>query len=122
MRKSIIAFLLFCITDIGYSQSFVSDSAVYLLHKWQQPIGREKYIAIKTNGTITYTVDFKYIDRGSPVQLKDSMVFTTAMNPLYYRIKGGTSRFSKVDDSVVFHDPKKFQFPMGIRRQLPKCC
>ena len=112
MRKSLTAFLLFCIINVGYSQSFISDSAVYLLHKWQQPIGREKYIAVKTDRAITYTVDFKYIDRGSPVQLKDSMVFTTGMNPLYYRIKGGTSRFSKVNDSVIFHEPKKFQFPI----------
>jgi Amidohydrolase family len=112
MRKSLTAFLFLYIINSGYSQSAISDSAVYLLHKWQQPIGREKYIAVKKGGTITYTVDFKYIDRGSPVQLKDSMVFTTAMDPLYYRIKGGTSRFSKVNDSVFFQDPKKFQFPI----------
>jgi imidazolonepropionase-like amidohydrolase len=112
MRKSVDFFLFFFFVGSGYAQSIPSDSAVYLLHKWQQPIGREKYIAVKKNGTITYTVDFKYIDRGSPVQLKDSMVFTTAMDPVYYRIRGGTSRFSKVNDSVAFHDPKKFQFPV----------
>ncbi len=112
MRKSLTAFLLFHFIYSGYSQSITSDSAVYLLHKWQQPIGREKYLAVTKNGTITYTVDFKYIDRGSPVQLKDSLVFTTNMDPVYYRIIGGTSRFSKVNDSVVFHDPKKFQFPI----------
>ncbi len=112
MRKSLTAFLFFHFINSGYSQSIISDSAVYLLHKWQQPIGREKYLAVTKNGTITYTVDFKYIDRGSPVQLKDSLVFTTNMDPVYYRIIGGTSRFSKVNDSVVFHDPKKFQFPI----------
>jgi imidazolonepropionase-like amidohydrolase len=112
MRKSIDFFLFFFFVGSGYAQSISSDSAVYLLHKWQQPIGREKYIAVKKNETITYTVDFKYIDRGSPVQLKDSMVFTAAMDPVYYRIRGGTSRFSRVNDSVAFHDPKKFQFPV----------
>jgi hypothetical protein len=112
MRKSLTAVLLFCFISSGFSQSATTDSAVYLLHKWQQPIGREKYQALKKGGKITYIVDFKYIDRGSPVQLKDSLVFTTAMDPIYYRIRGGTSRFSKVNDSVVFHDPKKFQFPI----------
>jgi predicted amidohydrolase len=112
MRKFIIAFLLLCSTGAGFSQSAYSDSAVYLLHKWQQPIGREKYRVIKKDGTVTCMVDFKYVDRGSPVQLKDSLVFTKAMNPLYYKIVGGTSRFSRVNDSVVFHDTKKFQFPV----------
>ena len=98
MRKSLSPFLLLCFINSAHSQSIITDSAVYLLHKWQQPIGREKYITVKKGGTITYTVDFKYIDRGSPVQLKDSMVFTSALNPLYYRINGGTSRFSKVND------------------------
>src|SRR5580698_8943814 len=109
MRKLLIGLSLLFYGSESYTQSGIPDSAFFLLHKWQQPIGREKYILVKQGGTITYHVEFKYIDRGSPVQLNDSMVFTSAMDPVYYRIRGGTSRFSKVDDSVVFQGPKKFQ-------------
>ena len=72
MRRLLTVFLSLNFISSGYSQSVTSETAVYLLHKLQRPIGQEKYIAVKKDGTITYIVDFKYIDRGSPVQLKDS--------------------------------------------------
>jgi Amidohydrolase family len=113
MRKSLAVFLFLLFTGTGYTQSIPIDSAVYLLHKWEQPIGQEKYKVYENNRVQIYTVDFKYIDRGSPVQLKDSLVFTTAMEPLYYRIKGGTSRFSSVNDSVSFQNQHRFSFPIA---------
>jgi Amidohydrolase family len=108
MRKSLPAFLFLFFISTGFSQSLPIDSGVYLLHKWEQPIGQEKYKVFKKEGMIIYAVDFKYIDRGSAVQLKDSLVFTAAQEPLSLRIKGGTSRFSSVNDSVVFQDQHAF--------------
>jgi imidazolonepropionase-like amidohydrolase len=113
MRKLLTIFLFLFFIRTASSQSMPVDSAVYLLHKWEQPIGQEKYKVFKKNGITIYMVDFKYIDRGSPVHLKDSLVFTTAMEPLLYRIKGGTSRFSTVSDSVDFHNQRAFSFPIA---------
>jgi imidazolonepropionase-like amidohydrolase len=64
----------------------------------------KKNIPITSNaGIINYDVDFKYVDRGSPVTLTSTIQLTKDLEPLYLRIKGGTSRFSAVNDSVVIN-------------------
>ena len=45
-----------------------------------------------------------YIDRGDPVTLKATLQFDAAMEPVFFRIDGGTSRFSSVNDSVVIRN------------------
>ncbi len=79
----------------------VTDTGVYLLHKFEQNIGKEKFTETKTDDIINYDVDFKYVDRGSPVHLTAALRLTAALDPLSFRINGGTSRFSSVNDSVV---------------------
>ncbi len=64
---SVLLFLSPCIAQQVHS--IYSDSGVFILHKFQQAIGREVYHITKTNGTIQYDVDFKFVDRGSPVPL-----------------------------------------------------
>lgn len=86
----------------GRSQSDLSDTGTFIIHKFAQPVGREKYFVSHDKDTKTYLVDFQYTDRGSPVKLKDSMSFNAKGEPIAYRIRGGTSRFSTVNDSVVF--------------------
>ncbi len=101
MRK-LIAFLS-CIILFGnaiFAQS-APDTGTFFIHKFEQKIGAEKYSISKTTAGINYTVSFKYIDRGSPVTLKASGALTQAMEPLMFAIKGGTSRFSTVNDSVT---------------------
>jgi hypothetical protein len=65
---------------------------------------KKKYIIRKENNNINYDVDFKYVDRGSPVNLTSTIQLTADLEPLYFRIKGGTSRFSTVNDSVVINN------------------
>jgi predicted esterase len=47
-----------------------TDSATFLLHKYEQRIGRETYRLTRTAQAHTYDVDFKFMDRGAPVVLK----------------------------------------------------
>ena len=100
------ATLFFCIYT-SFAQT-ITDSGTYLLHKFEQNIGKEKYSVTKNNNTINYTVDFKYIDRGSPVNLTASLQVTSALEPVSFRINGGTSRFSTVNDSVVINNKTVF--------------
>ncbi len=95
---------LYCLTIAlcGMSQSDLSDTGTFIIHKFAQPVGKEKYFVRHDKDTKTYLVDFQYTDRGSPVKLKDSMWFNAKGEPIAYRIRGGTSRFSTVNDSVVF--------------------
>jgi Amidohydrolase family len=95
---------LLCLLPVlsALAQTNVSDTGSFIIHKFAQPIGREQYFARHSGESITYFVDFHYIDRGSRVKLKDSICFDAKGEPIAYRIRGGTSRFSSVNDSVVF--------------------
>jgi hypothetical protein len=100
MKKILYTSILICCICTSFGQT-VTDSGVYLLHKFEQNIGKEKYTETKNEDNINYTVDFKYVDRGAPVHLTAALQLTVAMEPLSFRIEGGTSRFSSVNDSVV---------------------
>ena len=100
------ATLLFCIYT-SFAQT-ITDSGTYLLHKFEQNIGKEKYVVTKNDNNINYAVDFKYVDRGSPVSLTANLRLTNALEPISFRINGGTSRFSTVNDSVVINNKNAF--------------
>ena len=91
-----------CIPAVFAQQAGI-DSGTFLLHKFEKNIGKEKYTSSRAANVVTCTVDFKYIDRGSPVSLKATMQLTSDLEPLSFKIKGGTSRFSSVNDSIVIH-------------------
>ena len=91
--------LLFC-----FSQQMQTDSGVYLIHKFEQRIGREKYTSFKNGAGTSFHVDYKYIDRGSPVSLEYNIHLTNELRPVTFGIKGGTSRFTTVHDSATFLD------------------
>ncbi len=106
---SIICFLLFLSPCVAQQTNQVySDSGVFILHKFQQAIGREVYHITKANGTTQYDIDFKFVDRGSPVPLTASIRVNAANEPLSFFMKGKTSRFSQVHDSVSITGQQAF--------------
>ena len=102
MRNIYCSLLFFFPALAGLAQTNVSDTGSFVIHKFAQPVGREQYYARHNGETTVYFVDFHYTDRGTPVKLKDSICFDAKGEPRAYRIKGGTSRFSTVNDSVIF--------------------
>jgi imidazolonepropionase-like amidohydrolase len=78
-----------------------ADSGTFFLHKFEQHIGKETYTVHKYKDAVHYTIDFKFVDRGSPVPLKAELKVNPATDPLELTIKGSTSRFSTVDDKVT---------------------
>jgi imidazolonepropionase-like amidohydrolase len=83
-----------------------TDSGSFYLHKFAQNIGRESYNVTHTGNTLTYTVDFKFTDRGQAVPLKTQLVTTTTHEPVSLLIKGSTSRFSTINDSISIQNKK----------------
>ena len=77
-----------------------ADSATLVLHKFAQPIGRETYRLVRTAQADTYDVRFRFVDRGSAVPLRARLVTTPGGDPLQLTVRGQTSRFSTIDDSV----------------------
>lgn len=77
-----------------------ADSGAFLLHKFAQNIGRETYHTTRTGNAITYAINFRFVDRSSPVALKAQLQTTTNAEPLSLFIKGSTSRFSAINDTI----------------------
>ena len=77
-----------------------SDSGSFYLHKFAQNIGKETYKLTGNGSTLTYNIDFKFIDRNSPVPLKAQLVTTAGYDPISLFIKGNTSRFSTINDTI----------------------
>jgi imidazolonepropionase-like amidohydrolase len=77
-----------------------ADSATFLLHKFEQRIGKETYRLTRTAQAHTYDVDFKFVDRGSPVVLRANIALTPGGEPLRLAVKGQTSRFSSINDTI----------------------
>jgi imidazolonepropionase-like amidohydrolase len=100
--------LLFIIISIFFIKASAqtnipADSGTFFLHKFAQQIGKETYVVHKYKDAIHYNIDFKFVDRGSPVPLTAELKVNPASDPLELTIKGSTSRFSKVDDKITIH-------------------
>ncbi|MCQ6958826.1 amidohydrolase family protein [Mucilaginibacter aquariorum] len=99
--KNILSLLLlsfiFCQTQ---AQDIPADSGVFLLHKFEQHIGKETYKVYNYKDSKKYVVDFKFVDRGSPVPLKATLRVNPVADPLELVVKGNTSRFSTINDSI----------------------
>jgi imidazolonepropionase-like amidohydrolase len=77
------------------------DSASFFLHKFAQNIGKEVYHRQVGDSGVSYAIQFKFVDRGSAVPLDAKLVVTPEGEPLSFWVKGSTSRFSTIHDSVV---------------------
>lgn len=91
---------------MGQSAGAGADSTNFLLHKFAQNIGKETYWVRNTDSGYRYEVRFKFTDRGSAVPLEARLSVNKNFEPLNFWIKGKTSRFSTIYDSVVVRGGK----------------
>ena len=96
-----VTFLIFAAACLAQN---VIDSGAFFLHKFAQNIGKETYVITGNGNELTYEVNFKFTDRGSPVPLKAKLVTNNAHEPISLFIKGSTSRFSTINDSIRIQD------------------
>lgn len=97
--------VLFIIAASSFAQN-ATDSGSFFLHKFAQNIGKETYTVRKQGNQLTYDISFKFTDRGSPVPLQAQLVTTGQYEPLSLFIKGNTSRFSAINDSIYIKNNK----------------
>jgi len=100
MKKHILLFSFSFIIFAATAQT-KPDSVTFLLHKFEQHIGKETYRVSKTGKEITYTSDFKFVDRGTPVPLKTELKLTADYEPLSLKIKGNTARSATINDTIT---------------------
>lgn len=84
------------------------DSGTFFLHKFAQNIGKETFRLTRSGNMITYDVDFKFVDRTMAVPLSARLVTSTAYEPISLFIKGNTSRFSTINDTVRIRNKTAF--------------
>jgi len=106
MKKILSLFIFLAFFFAVFAQQNITDSGSFLLHKFAQNIGKETYYISKSGNNTVYDVDFKFIDRGSPVPLKAQLTVTKNADPVSLFIKGSTSRFSTIDDTIRIQDKK----------------
>src|SRR4051812_34574456 len=100
MKKYFLSIFLSGALINSYAQNALSDSGTFLLHKFEQQIGKETYRVINNKDSKTYNIDFKFVDRGSPVPLKAELRVNPVLDPLMLNIKGNVARGSTVNDSI----------------------
>src|ERR1700722_3196874 len=109
MKKYILFMLLAARGGLAVAQVPAGgggDSASFYLHKFAQNIGKEVYHRQVGGSGVSYAIQFKFVDRGSAVPLDARLVVTAEDEPLSFWVKGSTSRFSTIHDSVVIADGK----------------
>jgi imidazolonepropionase-like amidohydrolase len=102
IKRVLSAVLLLWVT-CGWTQTASSpatEQGVFLLHKFEQQIGRESYTLTRAQDELTLKVDFKFTDRGSAVPLAATLVMGPDLTPRDFQIKGNISRFSAIENSV----------------------
>jgi len=100
MKKILLSVLLSGLILDLYAQNTPADSGVFLLHKFEQHIGKETYHITNNKDSKTYTSDFKFVDRGSPVPLKAELRVNPVLEPLALNIKGNVARGATVNDEI----------------------
>jgi len=102
MKKTL---LLFCLVAFAFAvkaqeKITLPDTGTFFLHKFQQHIGQETYQISRSANVITYNIDFKFVDRGSPVPLKAELAVTPNLEPVQLSIKGNVARSVSINDSI----------------------
>ena len=76
------------------------ETGLFRLHKLQQAIGEERYRIARDSTTLRLTTAFEFTDRGRKVALTAALHVTGDGSPIHFEIKGATSRFSTIDETV----------------------
>ena len=63
MKKYLFAVVLSGFAFNSFAQNLSADGGTFLLHKFQQHIGKETYHIVNNKDSKDYISDFKYVDR-----------------------------------------------------------
>ncbi|MDR3696614.1 amidohydrolase family protein [Mucilaginibacter sp.] len=100
--KKILLFVCLTTTvlSVKAQEKGLADTGTFFLHKFQQHIGQETYRITRSANVLTYNIDFKFVDRGSPVPLKAGLAVTPKLEPVRLWIKGSVARSATINDSI----------------------
>lgn len=100
MKRALLSAFPCLLFFVANAQTTPPDSGTFLLHKFQQHIGKETYHISKSKDSLVYKDDFKFVDRGGAVPLKTTLRVTPTLEPLGLDIKGNVARGATVNDKI----------------------
>lgn len=83
------------------------DSAAFILHKLEYPIGKEKCYVIKKGGESVYHIEFKLSRKGIK-PLEAELHLNAAEQPVLLKINGNTSPYDSINDTVVIRQDSAY--------------
>jgi imidazolonepropionase-like amidohydrolase len=103
----LFSFVLF-VMNAAAQQTFKPDSGTFVLHKFENPIGKESYY-ITTNGKeIICKSDFKLADRGATVHLVSEFKTSALREPLSLVIKSKSETSNDLKDSISINGTQAY--------------
>ncbi|BAU53190.1 amidohydrolase family protein [Mucilaginibacter gotjawali] len=101
MKKTLVLVCLaITVLSVKAQEKAPADTGTFFLHKFQQHIGQETYRTTRSGNVVTYNIDFKFVDRGSPVPLNAELAVTPKLEPVRLWIKGRVARSATINDSI----------------------
>src|SRR5437868_6528272 len=90
--------------QVAADSSTLVEQGKFTLHKFEQPIGQETFEIRRDGDSLTVKVDFKFVDRGSPVPLAVTFRSAQDLTPQSFEIKGQTARSASIDEAVTINN------------------
>ena len=82
------------------------EQGKFTLHKFEQAIGQETYEIRRDGDSVVVKMDFKFVDRASPVPLSATFRGAQDLTPRSFEIKGKTARSVSIDEAVSIDNGK----------------
>ncbi len=102
-------YLCFSIAVLFAAIAVAQDREKFIIHRSLKVVGEETYTLKKNaKGFTVYNIECNYVDRGKEVPLKAIVELNDADVPSTVVIKGKTSRFQLIDDSINFDTKQAF--------------
>ena len=76
------------------------DRGTFVLHKFQQPIGEERYEWTRTGDSHRVRVDFRFKDRGEEVALTSTFRSSVDLSPTFFEVDGKNCRQAEIHRTV----------------------
>ena len=114
IRKSNLLLVCLVLATSGVSlaqQPSATDASLveqgkFTLHKFEQAIGDETYEIRRDGTSVAVKVNFKFVDRGSPVPLTTTFRAAQDLTPQSFEIKGQNARNAAIDEAVAIDGAK----------------
>jgi hypothetical protein len=93
-------------TNSRPSATTLVEEGTFRLHKFEQPIGEEKYSVLREGDELQLAVSFHFNDRGQDVPLSAFVRMTQDLTPRSMEVHGDMARGTPIDDTVLV-EPNK---------------